>query len=198
MAAGMAVATAHMGMMIFTTAPVAMSLTATTGLSVSNSAGRRSAKPGKNISSRLQPDRTFIGLTGPSLRAFPLRTVPPKGRSFPAIGRVLRVNMPAPPESTGHAPRVNMPVLPKNIGRVLLASMPVRPESIGNVPLCRRNSAPGLVLKRVKSDAVNRTDVPVRTGKVRKTGQGSVPAAEPDSIFLIIPVRLGKYPPVSV
>ena len=172
----MAVATTHMGMMIFTTAPGATSLTATTGLPASNSAGRSSANPGKNAFSRLQPGRIAIVLTGPALRAFPPQTALAKGRSFPAIDHAPRANMPVPPENTGSVLRVNMSVLEKNAGRV---------------PLYRRNSAHVLVLKSVKRGAGNRANVPVRTGKVRETEQGSAPAAEPDSIPLILLSRLG-------
>ena len=193
----MAVATTHMGMMIFTTAHGATSLTATTGLPASNSAGRSSANPGKNAFSRLQPGRIAIVLTGPALRAFPLRTVPPKGRSFPAIAHAPQASMPAPPENTGHVLRANMPVPPENTGSVLRVNMSVPKKNAGRVPLYRRNSAHVLVLKSVKRGAGNRANVPVRTGKVRKTEQGSAPAAEPDSIPLILLVRLGEYLRVS-
>ena len=178
----MAVGTAHIGMMIFTAIPGTTTIIVTTGLTVSNSAERRPGNPGKRICARSPPARTAITLTGPDLRAFPPQTVLPKGRSFPAIDHALRVSMPALPGNTGHALRVSTTAHPGNTGRVLRANMSVPKKNAGRAPLYRRNSAHGLVLKSTKHNAVNRAGGPVRTGKVRETGQDSVPAAEPANI----------------
>jgi len=193
----MAVGTAHIGMMIFTAIPGTTTIIVTTGLTVSNSAERRPGNPGKRICARSPPARTAITLTGPDLRAFPPQTVLPKGRSFPALDHALRVSMPAlpgntgrallanmsaHPGNTGHALRVSTTAHPGNTGRVLRANMSVPKKNAGRAPLYRRNSAHGLVLKSTKHNAVNRAGGPVRTGKVRETGQDSVPAAEPANI----------------
>ena len=178
----MAVGTAHIGMMIFTAATGATSLTATTGLPASNSAGRRSINPGKRICARSPSARTAITLTGPDLRAFPPQTVPPKGRSFPAIDHALRASMSALPKNIDRALQVSMPVRPGNTGSALRANMSAPKKNAARAPLYRRNNVHGLDLKSTKRNAVNRAGVPVRTGKVRETGQESVPAAEPDNI----------------